>query len=73
MDFPSWTPEDLLRPLSESEQKHAPKDLFVAGDRGLLRSGPAVSVVGSREASPAGLARADKLARLQIGRASCRE
>lgn len=66
MNFPSWTPEELLRPLSESEQKHAPKDLFVAGDRGLLRSGPAVSVVGSRQATPAGLARADKLARLLV-------
>jgi DNA processing protein len=60
------TPEDLLRPLSKAEQKHAPKELFVAGDEDLLRSGPAVSIVGSREATPAGLARADKLACLLV-------
>jgi DNA processing protein len=66
MNFDRGTPEELLRPLNEAEQKHAPKDLFVAGDRSLLRSGPAVAIVGSREASPAGLARADKLARLLV-------
>ncbi|MBI5853011.1 MAG: DNA-protecting protein DprA [Planctomycetes bacterium] len=66
MNFARLTPEDLLRPLNEAEQKHAPKELFVAGDSGLLRSGPAVSIVGSREATPAGLARADKLARLLV-------
>jgi DNA processing protein len=66
MTIAPWTPEDLLRPLNEAEQKHAPKELFVAGDPALLRSGPAVSIVGSREATPAGLARADKLARLLV-------
>ncbi|MBP8299382.1 MAG: DNA-protecting protein DprA [Planctomycetes bacterium] len=61
-----WTPEDLLRPLSEAEQKHAPRDIFVAGDRDLLRAGPTVAIVGSRDATRAGLARADKLARLLV-------
>ncbi len=63
-----WTPEDLLWPFNEAEQKHAPKELFVAGDRDLLRAGPTVSIVGSRKASRAGLARADKLARLLVER-----
>jgi len=44
-----WTPEDLLWRLNEAEQKHAPKELFVAGDRDLLRAGPTVSIVGSRK------------------------
>lgn len=68
MHVDRWTPEDLLRPLNEAEQKHAPKELFVAGDRNLLRAGPTVAIVGSRDATPAGLARADKLARLLVQR-----
>ena len=68
MTIAPWAPEDLLRPLNEAEQKHAPKELFVAGAHALLRSGPAVSIVGSREATPAGLARVDKLARLLVHR-----
>lgn len=68
MTFDRWTPEDLLRPLNEAEKKHAPKDLFVAGDGGLLRAGPTIAIVGSRDATPAGLARADKLARLLVQR-----
>ena len=61
-----WTPEDLLWPFNEAESKHAPSELFVAGDHDLLRAGPTVSIVGSRKASREGLARADKLARLLV-------
>ena len=63
-----WTPEDLLWPFNEAEQKHAPNELFVTGDHDLLRAGPAVSVVGSRKASRKGLARAEKLTRLLVER-----
>lgn len=66
MHFDRWTPEDLLRPLNEAEKKHAPAELFVAGDRSLLRAGPTVAIVGSRDATKAGLARAVKLARLLV-------
>jgi len=66
MKFDRWAPEDLLRPLSDAEKKHAPRDLFVAGDRELLRAGPTVAVVGSRDATRFGLARADKLARVLV-------
>jgi DNA processing protein len=66
MAIASWTPEDLLRPLNDAEQKHAPREIFVAGDKALLRAAPAVAIVGSREATPAGLARANKLARLLV-------
>jgi DNA processing protein len=68
MNVGRWTPEDLPWPFNEAEQKHAPKELFLAGDRDLLRAGPTVSIVGSREASREGLARADKLARLLVQR-----
>lgn len=68
MSIERWTPEDLLWPFNEAEQKHAPKELFVAGDHDLLRAGPAVSIVGARKASREGLARTDKLARLLVAR-----
>lgn len=48
-------PEDLLGPLNEVERKYAPKQLFLAGDRGLFELGPRVSLVGSRQASDRGL------------------
>ena len=63
-----WAPQDLLWPFNEAETKHAPKVLYVAGNRDLLRAGPTVSIVGSREASGEGLARAAKLARLLVER-----
>lgn len=56
--------EDLLWAFNEQEKKFAPSDLFLAGDPELLRAGPCVAIVGSRKASPAGIARASKLARL---------
>lgn len=63
-----WTSEDLLWPFNEAEKKHAPHELFVAGDHDLLRAGPTVSIVGSRKASNLGLARTQKLARLLVKR-----
>lgn len=62
------TVEELLGPLNEVERKNAPREVFVAGDLGLLRRGRRVSVVGSRAASKEGLARATKLARLLVER-----
>lgn len=56
--------EDLLGPLNEFEAKHAPDKLYVCGQTGILRHGARVSIVGSRKASPFGLARARKLAAL---------
>ena len=68
MAITRYTPEDVLWPFNEAEQKHAPRELFLAGDRDLLRSGPTVSIVGSRKATPQGIARAQKLARLLVAR-----
>jgi DNA processing protein len=68
MSIERRTPEDLLWPFNEAEQKHAPKELFIAGDHDLLLAGPTVAIVGSRKASREGLARADKLARMLVDR-----
>ena len=68
MSYQSVSPQDLLGPLNEVEQKNAPKTLYVAGDTGILEEGARVSIVGSRKASPEGLRRASKLAGLLAGR-----
>lgn len=57
------TAQSLLGCLNEYEEKCAPSQLFVAGDLSIMKSGPRVSVVGSREASDEGVRRAAKLAR----------
>ena len=60
------TPAEILGPLDDVEQKHAPHRLWVQGDTSLLTRGARVSVVGSRQASEIGLQRAAKLARLLV-------
>jgi DNA processing protein len=55
-------PENLLGPLNEIERRNAPERLWVSGDVSLLRVGCRASIVGSREASQAGLDRARRLA-----------
>jgi DNA processing protein len=60
------TPEELIGPLDEVEKKHAPRELFIAGDRSLVTKRARVSIVGSRMASKAGLKRAQKLAALLV-------
>lgn len=59
---------DLLGPFNEVERKNAPDVVHVAGDPGLLRLVPRVSIVGSRDASFHGLTRAAKLAHDLAGR-----
>jgi DNA processing protein len=68
MSNQSVSPQDLLGPLNEVEQKNAPEVLYVAGDTGILEEGARVSIVGSRQASPEGLRRASRLAGLLAGR-----
>jgi DNA processing protein len=62
--FQRFTPDQLLGPLNEVEKVKAPKFLWAAGAVGLLKLGTRVSIVGSRKASPEGLKRAAKLARI---------
>lgn len=66
--FDAYTTEELLGRLNDVERKNAPRRLFIAGDRALLYAGPRVSVIGSRQASPAGLANARGLARDLVAR-----
>ena len=56
--------EEVLGPLNPQEKLYAPKQLFVAGHVEWLRQQPRVSVVGARKASPEGVKRAAKLARI---------
>ena len=56
MSYQSVSPQDLLGPLNEVEQKNAPKTLYASGDTGILGEGARVSIVGSRKASPEGSA-----------------
>ena len=60
------SPADLLGVLNDVEEKHAPKQLWVAGDFGVLEHGPRVSVVGSRKASAEGMRRATALAKALV-------
>lgn len=55
---------DLLGPLTDIEGRNAPTVLFTAGDIGILRDGPRVSVVGSRHASTEGLELTAQYARI---------
>jgi DNA processing protein len=64
MNFRELTVEDLLGPLNEAEAKHAPKQLFAAGDTEMLRSAARVSIVGSRKATAEGILRARRLSAL---------
>jgi DNA processing protein len=59
-------PEELLGPLNPQERLYAPKQLFVAGHAEWLREQPRVAVVGARKASPDGMKRAAKLARILV-------
>ena len=53
--------EDLIGPLNEIERKHAPPQLWVAGDPSIFSEGRIVSVVGSRHPSPEGIRRTRRL------------
>lgn len=63
-----FTPEELLGPLNDVENRRSPKRLFVAGNPALFRIQPRVAIVGSRTASDEGLKRAAKISRLLVER-----
>lgn len=63
MPVRTMTPAEALGPLNEVERKYAPATLYLEGEPGLLRDAPRVAAVGSRNASEAGLRRAEQLAR----------
>ena len=55
--------EELLGPLSEIEQKFAPKTLFVAGKIALPLPHPRVAIIGTRKPSAEGLKIASNLSK----------
>jgi predicted Rossmann fold nucleotide-binding protein DprA/Smf involved in DNA uptake len=61
------TPAEVIGALNDVESKYAPSQLFLAGNRDLLRGGRRVSVIGSRKASSQGLRRARVIARSLVG------
>ncbi len=65
-EYGTFSVEDLLGPLNDVEKKFAPPRLYAAGDPAFLKTGARVSIVGSRNASKDGLARARKLARALV-------
>jgi DNA processing protein len=60
------SPSDFLGTLNDVEVKHAPAQLFLRGDESLLRRGPRVSVVGSRQATEEGIRRTQVLCRALV-------
>jgi DNA processing protein len=58
--------DNVFRPLNDAERKYAPEKIFLCGDQKLLSQGARVSIIGSREASTNGLARARRLAQLLV-------
>ncbi|MDJ1497650.1 DNA-processing protein DprA [Cytophagaceae bacterium DM2B3-1] len=58
--------KETLGELTTSETKNAPEILFCEGDINLLLEGIRVSVVGSRDVSPAGIVRAQSLTRALV-------
>ncbi|MDG6977811.1 MAG: DNA-protecting protein DprA [Nitrososphaerota archaeon] len=67
-DFATLTPEMLLGPLNDVEQKYAPSKLFVAGPMEIALPSPRASIVGSRKASKKGLEAARELARFLVSK-----
>ena len=57
---------DIFGPLNEVEMHHAPEVLYLRGDESLLSTGRRVAVIGSRESSADGLARARRIVRILV-------
>lgn len=66
MNVQETNAEALIGSLNEIETKHAPEQLFVAGDVSLLTTGKRVSVVGSRKVSEAGVKRTRALVKALV-------
>lgn len=61
--FRSLTAEQLLGPLNDVEEKHAPPEIFVSGPMEIPIPRPRVAIVGSRKASRMGLSAAADIAK----------
>src|SRR3989442_15885874 len=61
--FLTLTPENLLGPLNDVEEKYVPKEIFAAGRMEIPLPRPRVAIVGSRKASMTGLTAAADIAK----------
>ena len=68
MDVQQYTADELLGPFNDVEQENAPEALFAVGDTSILQAGPRVAIVGSRKATPQGIARTQRLVKLLLER-----
>ena len=64
--FDTISSEELLGFLNPDERKYAPDTFYYAGDLELIRAGPKVSVVGSRDASEAAQKRTRDIVRALV-------
>ncbi|MBU0744601.1 MAG: DNA-protecting protein DprA [Gammaproteobacteria bacterium] len=67
-NFSIITSESYQYPLALKDPDHQIKLLYYKGDLGLLDAPKRISIVGARKASPEGLRRAAKLARLLVSK-----
>lgn len=67
-DFSVITAESYQYPVALKDPEHQIKLLYYKGDLGLLDAPKRISIVGARKASPEGLRRAAKLARLLVSK-----
>lgn len=56
--YSEYSPNDLMNPLTNIEEKNLPEKFFVSGDLTLLTTGRRVSIVGTRDPSQEGISRA---------------
>ena len=62
MPFIERSTSDLLGTLNDLERARSPERLFLQGDLALLKQGARVAIIGSRQATQAGLDRCDRFA-----------
>lgn len=58
--------EEFLGPFNDIEKRNAPKELFLEGDKTLLKKGLRVAIVGSRKVSEAGVKRTQILVKALV-------
>lgn len=61
-------PDLIGRPLSDMEEKIAPKEIFSSSPERMPMPSPRVSIIGSRNASSAGLERARRITKALVGK-----
>lgn len=66
MKYFTYSPEDIIGPLNDVEEKYAPKKLYVAGNLSIPLPSPRTAVIGSREASREGLKAASDITRTLV-------